>query len=111
MKRCLYLATGLVGLLCVFATVFVACADDDNGARQDLPVENQQYDTSDVQVIVNPDGFPNVAHKCLESTGFWTTTDRTLILIYNDWLCPGATREKDMVVINGVPRAIVNAGS
>jgi len=101
---------GIWGVLVVVLALVVVACDDSSGARQDLPKENQQYDTSDVQVVVNPDGFPNVAHKCLDGTGFWTTTDRTLILIYNDWLCPGATREKDMVVINGVPRAIVNAG-
>ena len=65
------------------------------------------YDVSAATVVVNPDGFPNVAHKCVQSTGFWTTTDRTLILIYNDWLCPGSNLEKEMVVINGVPRDVV----
>ena len=107
MKRLIALSAALgLSPLAVFA--LASCADDKD-ARQDLPKEQQQYDTSEAQIVVNPDGFPNVAHKCVESTGFWTTTDRTLILIYNDWLCPGSTREKDMVVINGVPRAIVNA--
>jgi hypothetical protein len=90
--------------------LLAACSGDDTDARQDLPASNQMYDVSAATVVVNPDGFPNVSHKCVKSTGFWTTTDRTLILIYNDWLCPGANLEKDMVVINGVPRAIVNAG-
>jgi hypothetical protein len=87
-----------------------ACGGDDGKARDDLTEEGITNDLSEALVVVNPDGFPNVAHKCVESTGFWTTTDRTLILIYNDWLCPGSTREQDMVVINGVPRAVVNAG-
>ena len=98
----------IVGVVIIF---LAGCAPDNKDARQDLPREAQQYDTSDAQIVVNPDGFLDVAHKCLESTGFWTTTDRTLILIYNDWLCPGSTREHEMIVINGVPRAIVNTSS
>lgn len=104
-------------LLLIFASLplLVACADDGKG-RTDLPDENISLDTDPMDVIVQADGFPNVGHKCRTFgegavVGMWTTTDRTLILVYNDHACSGANREQDMVVINGVPRAIVNAGS
>ena len=99
---------GLVGLL-------TACGDDDEDARADLPAEAQQNDTSESMTVVFPDGYPNSTHKCVTLAGVvvgvWTTTDRTVIWIYNDWACEGANREQDMSIINGVPRAIVNATS
>lgn len=85
-----------------------ACSDHDNDARQDLPVDAQHNDLSDAQIVVMPDGFPNIAHKCLDTTGFWTTTDRTLIIIYNDRQCGG---EGDMIVINGIPKTTITGAS
>jgi hypothetical protein len=104
----LYAATVVVVALAL-GVLFLGCADNDNGARKDLPNENQTIDVSDAVIISMPDGFPNVAHKCLDSTGFWTTTDRITIIVYNDWQCPGSTLEQDMVVINGNPRSIISA--
>ena len=90
------------------------CVDDPDKGRSDLSEENINLDTDPMDVIVSADGFPNIGHKCRQFgegavVGMWTTTDRTLILVYNDHACPGANREQDMVVINGVPRAIVSA--
>lgn len=85
-----------------------ACGPSDKDARQDLPVNAQHNDLSDASIVVMPDGFPNIAHKCLNTTGFWTTTDRTLIIIYNDRQCGG---EGEMVVINGIPKTVINSGS
>ena len=105
MKRLLVLTAALVAL--------AACSDSDNDARADLPAANQMNDISTATIVVMPDGYPNTTHKCVTvggtAIGFWTTTDRTLILIYNDHACPEANLEADMTVINGVPRAIVNA--
>lgn len=95
-------------LLFIAALALFGCNEDRTG-HTDLPEDQQTVDVSGATIIAMPDGFPNVAHKCLETTGFWTTTDRTLILIYNDWACPGATLEKEMTVINAVPRAIVGS--
>jgi hypothetical protein len=101
----------LWGVALTGATLF-GCTD--HNARQDLPVANQTNDLSQSLTVVMPDAFPNVTHKCVTfagiAVGFWTTTDRTLIMIYNDHACPGSNVEQDMTVINGVPRAIVNAG-
>ena len=95
--------------------VATACTDDGR-AVTDLPEENITLDTARMDIIVSADEFPNIGHKCHSFgegavIGFWTTTDRTLILIYNDHACEGANRSQDMVVINGVPRAVVNSGS
>lgn len=104
------LAAGLLLPLAV-----VGCGDDDEDARADLPVEAQASDTSESMTVVFPDGYPNSTHKCVTLAGvvigIWTTTDRTVIWIYNDWACEGSSRENDMSIINGVPRAIVNATS
>jgi hypothetical protein len=110
---------GIVAMCVViagFGAFVVACADEDGKGRTDLPEENISLDTDPMDVIVSADGFPNIGHKCRRFgegavVGMWTTTDRTLILVYNDHACSGADREQDMVVINGVPRAIVNAGT
>lgn len=107
---------GLSVLTAAIVIFVVACTDDYGKGRTDLPDENISLDTDPMDVIVQADGFPNVGHKCRTFgegavVGMWTTTDRTLILVYNDHACSGANREQDMVVINGVPRAIVNAGS
>lgn len=93
--------------------ITTACADKGKG-RTDLPEENISLDTDPMDVIVSADGFPNIGHKCRRFgegavVGMWTTTDRTLILVYNDHACSGANQEQDMVVINGVPRAVVNS--
>jgi hypothetical protein len=103
-------------LLCALLPVALwACSDSDSDARADLPVANQLNDTSESMTVVFPDGYPNSTHKCVTLAGVvvgvWTTTDRTVIWIYNDWACEGSSRENDMSIINGVPRAIVNATS
>lgn len=77
-------------LLVLSLLVLVAC---DRGARKDLPNEAQNLDTSEAVVIVNPDKFPNITHKCLEGTGFWTTTQGNVWIVYNDPLCPGSEGE------------------
>jgi len=92
-----------------------ACSNSDNDARADLPVDAQSNDVSEAMTVVFPDGYPNSTHKCITLAGvvvgIWTTTDRTVIWIYNDHACEGANTEGDMQIINGVPRSIVNASS
>ncbi len=102
-------------LLIIPLLALVACSGDDEDARADLPVEAQSNDTSESMTVVFPDGYPNSTHKCVTLAGvvigIWTTTDRTVIWIYNDWACEGSSTERDMSIINGVPRAVINATS
>jgi hypothetical protein len=111
MKRLLNRTMVVLVLLCPLA-LSLACSDDKD-ARADLPVDQQSNDISEAMTVVFPDGYPNSTHKCITLAGVvvgvWTTTDRTVIWIYNDWACEGSTRESDMQIINGVPRAIVSA--
>ena len=97
--------------LATVALLATACSAHD--AKSDLAVGNQKLDTGDVNVAVMPDGFPNVAHKCVSFSdivvGMWTTTDRTLILVYNDHACAGSNVEQDQQVINAVPRSVVGS--
>jgi hypothetical protein len=99
-------------LLIPLVAALFACSDHD--AKSDLAVENQKLNTGDVNVAVMPDGFPNVAHKCVDfsgvQVGMWTTTDRTLILVYNDHACAGSNIEQPQEVVNAVPRSVVNSG-
>ena len=101
---------GAIAIFVVLAIMATGCADDRTG-HTDLPEDQQMVDVSDALIVAMPDSFPNIAHKCKDNIGFWTTTDRTVIIVYNDWLCPGSTPEKEMTVINAVPRSIVNTGS
>jgi hypothetical protein len=100
-----------LGLLLPLAVV--GCGGDDGDARADLPVDAQSNDVSESMTVVFPDGYPNSTHKCVDLAGvvigIWTTTDRTVIWIYNDWACEGSSRESEMTVVNGVPRAVIGA--
>lgn len=108
MRRPLILLTPLLLLAAV------SCGDDDD-AVSDLPETEISTVIGHTDVVVNADQFPNFAHTCWQSTsvpvGFWSTTDRVTIIVYNDHLCPGATLESPMTVLSGNPRDVVNAGS
>ena len=91
------------------AVVLVSCADDGK-AEQDLTDDLITNHLGETDVIVNADKFPNFAHTCWDDVGFWSTTDRVTIIVYNDWRCPGSTREQPMTVLSGTPRDIVNPG-
>ena len=104
MRQLIYPAAVLLAL----GSTFAACTDEGK-AQQDLPEENITNHVGDIDVLVNADKMPNLAHGCWETTGFWTTTDRVAIIIYNDHLCPGASVERPMTVINGNPRDVVEA--
>ena len=90
--------------------VLAGCGGDDNKATEDLPQEKILTHAGTIDVLLNADEMPNLAHGCWEDVGFWTTTDRIAIIVYNDWKCPGSTREQPMTVINGNPQDVVNTG-
>jgi len=79
----------------------IALAACDTGARKDLPNENQNLIQSDVEVYVNPDQFPNLVHRCTNTTGMWSTTDRYVWIVYNDPDCGGTGR---VLVLDNVHR-------
>ena len=96
-----------------FCILGTGCGDDDD-AVSDLPATQISTVQGHTDVILNADQFPNFAHTCWAGefpVGFWSTTDRVTIIVYNDWLCEGANLEKPMTVLSGNPRDIVNAGS
>lgn len=105
-----WLEIGVLVIICTVLFVIATGCTEDRTGHADLPEEDQMVNMSDAVIVANPDGYPNIAHKCMDGIGFWTTTDRTVIIIYNDWSCPGSTQEKEMTVINAVPRSIVNTG-
>jgi hypothetical protein len=93
--------------------VAASCADSGE-AETDLPEDQITLHTALTDVIVNADKYPNFAHTCWSAAfpiGFWSTTDRVTLIIYNDWLCEGANREQPMTVLSGNPQDIVNAGA
>jgi hypothetical protein len=99
-------------LVLVFLVLGTGCADEGK-AETDLPDEKIATQLGATDVIVNADRFPNFAHTCWTDegnvVGFWSTTDRVTIIVYNDWLCPGSTKEQPMTVLSGNPRDVVNA--
>lgn len=99
--------------LVLLAVLAVGCTGND--AREDLDVEQQTNDNSEAIIGVSPDGFPNVAHKCLSlgpvTVGYWTTTDRSVLLIYNDHACEASNVEQPQEIISMIPRSMVTAGS
>ena len=107
------------GLLAVVALVVLAgialfvlmgCSDPGK-AEVDLPEDKIATQLGATDVIVNADNFPNFAHTCWGDgdipVGFWSTTDRVTIIVYNDWLCAGASMERPMQVLTGTPIAQV----
>ena len=106
MRRFLILPIAVVAL--------AACGADARRSTEDLPEDAVEQLTGAVQVRVNADQLPNVGHMCWDEEqgiGIWSTTDRIALIVYNDWLCPGSTREQEMVVLSGTPRSIVNTTS
>jgi hypothetical protein len=103
MKRRLALVIALIVLV-----TLTACATDGK-AEEDLPEDQITNHIGATDVIVNADKYPNFSHTCWETVGFWSTTDRVTIIVYNDWLCPGSTREQSMTVLSGNPQDVVNA--
>ena len=102
-------------LLLIFGLVGLSCTDDKPKAEEDLTEDQITNHLGDTDVIVNADRFPNFAHTCWQPAagvpvGFWSTTDRVTIIVYNDWLCPGSTLESPMQVLTGSPRDIITAG-
>ena len=87
-------STTAVGVIALLA--LTAC---DTGARKDLPQENQKLDSTSATVILMPDKFPNITHKCLETTGFWTTTQGNVWIVYEDPLCGGT---EQMLVFSNI---------
>jgi hypothetical protein len=102
-----------VALVIGFCILGTGCGDDDD-AVSDLPETQIATVQGHTDVIVNADQFPNFAHTCWDGSGspigFWSTTDRVTIIVYNDWACPGSTKEQPMTVLSGNPRDVVNAG-
>ena len=99
--------------LIVLTGCLLACTG--NEAREDLDAENQRNDDSLAVIGVSPDGFPNVAHKCMvfEETGlvvgYWTTTDRSVLLLYNDHACATSNKEQPQEIVSMIPRSMVSA--
>jgi len=97
--------------------VLVGCLSacgTDSSTLDDLPEDRINLLTGDVDVRVNGDRLPNIGHLCWsdeQPIGVWTTTDRIAIIVYNDWLCPGASLEQPMQVLTGNPRDVVSAGA
>ena len=87
------------GLLCI---LLVGC-DTDRGARKDLPDQQQVLEDSTAQVFLMPDKFPNITHKCEGSTGMWTTTDRSVWIVYQDTMCDGDGTGQ---VLDNIPGAV-----
>jgi len=101
----------LVGFVLGFCILGTGCGDDDD-AKTDLNEDLITVTQGDTDVIANANSFPNFAHTCWTNSegtviGFWSTTDRITIIVYNDWACPGSTREQPMEVLTGNPRSVV----
>ncbi len=98
------------------AVIGVAC-DNDRGARKDLPNQSQNLDEGSADIILMPDAFPNLAHKCYplpadfpnaEPVGMWTTSDRGVWIVYGDPLCGGTS---DPFILDNIPGGSVAEGS
>lgn len=87
--------------------VITAC-DDDRGAQKDLPNSSQSLVDSEVQVYLHPDGFPNITHRCDDTTGMWTTTGRNVWIVYGDPLCGGTNTQ--VVVLDNIPGSSATGG-
>ena len=93
----------IVGVVIVASSLILllSSCDDDRGARQDLPNSSQELVMDDVDVYLHPDRFPNVTHRCDDTTGIWTTTDRNVWIVYGDPLCGGSNHQ--VVVLDNIP--------
>ena len=102
-------------LLGLFAVLGGWSCSDDGKAEEDIDEALIVNHKAAVDVVVNADRFPNFAHTCFKAEhgviGFWSTTDRVTIIVYNDHACAGSHIELPMTVLSGSPRDVINAGS
>lgn len=95
-----------VGVMLTAGLALTACGDDD-GAVTDLDEDQLQLDDGLATIMLMPDRFPNLAHKCYPEEGVpvgaWAVTDRDVWIVYNDPLCPGYSRERETFVLSNVP--------
>lgn len=96
----------------ILALIVLAGCSSPAKSTEDLEDGDVTLIRGAVEVRVNADQLPNVGHLCWDEDsgiGVWTTTDRVVIIVYNDWFCPGSSVEREMVVLTGTPRASVAA--
>ena len=91
---------GVVGgcVLAVAATAMLTACD--RGARKDLEQDDQVLNSGTAVVYLNPDKFPNITHKCDQTTGLWTTTQGNVWIVYNDRNCGG---EGEVMIFDNIP--------
>lgn len=63
-------------------------AFNDQRGKGDAPVANRKGDDAPARVVNMPDGFSNVAFKCIDSNGLYVTTkDAAPVVVADDPLC------------------------
>lgn len=86
-------------IFAVLATVVVlglsavGCSQyNDERGKGDAPVENRRGDDAPAVVVNFPDGFANIAFKCLNGNGLYVTTrDAPPVIVKDDPNCDGST--------------------
>lgn len=81
-------------LVALAITVLAAgCSDyNDTRGKGDAPVQNRRGDDAPAVVVNMPDGFANIAFKCLNGSGLYVTTrEAAPIVIKDDPNCDGST--------------------
>lgn len=65
---------------------------NDQRGKGDAPVQNRAGDDAPAVVINMPDGFSNIAVKCLNGNGLYVTTrEAAPVIVKDDSNCAGST--------------------
>jgi len=87
----------------VVGVLLLASCSAESKAKDDLEDEYLVVHKEKTDVISSSNSYPNLTHTCWEATGIWLTTDRMVLITYNDPLCEGYNPEAQTHTIGNIP--------
>jgi hypothetical protein len=97
MKRAIVAAGATAAIL-----IGTGCAPESK-AKDDLEDKYLVVHKEQTDVISSSNSFPNLTHTCWGNVGVWLTTDRMVLIIYNDPQCPEYNPNRQTFVVSNIP--------
>lgn len=82
----------IIAAIVLSATAVGCSGHNDDRGKGDAPVQNRAGDDAPAVVVNFPDGFANIAFKCLNGSGLYVTTRNAApVVVKDDPSCSGST--------------------
>lgn len=85
------------------ALIVGAACSPESKAKDDLEDKYLVVHKEQTDVISSSNSYPNLTHTCWDATGIWLTTDRMVVIVYNDPLCDGYNPEAATYTVGNIP--------